>query len=195
MLQLLGLWKRGSVAWVLRGSRPPRRWYLSNCRRAIVKWSSDTSMCRELAAVACLGVLPYVALACVEVGVFAEDTDIVEVLVAVCWRLVVVPADTVSGVGYGWVYHTWGGVGVAELGGAAVAPWFALLVGGKGSVDIRSAWCDYGCWWCCATSLGVWWWFEVGWFIVGTRVGWVKVVAVGVVEPTMAIVCSRWADG
>ena len=47
---------------------------------------------------ACLGVLPYVALACVEVGVFSGDVHVVEVLVAVCGWSVGVPADTVSGV-------------------------------------------------------------------------------------------------
>ena len=60
----------------------------------------------ELAAFACLGAHPYMALACVEVGVVAEDAHVVVVLVAVCWWLVVVSADAVSGVGYRWVYHT-----------------------------------------------------------------------------------------
>ena len=49
-------------------------------------------------------------------------------LVAVCWWLVVVPADAVSGVGDGWVYHTWVWVRVAELGGATVAPWSSEAV-------------------------------------------------------------------
>jgi hypothetical protein len=52
------------------------------------------------------------------------------VLVAVCRRFVVVVADAVSCAGRRvGVCNTWGGVGVAELGGAALTPWGTLFVG------------------------------------------------------------------
>ena len=81
-----------------------------------------------IATFAGLGAFPDVALARVEVSILSEDTHLVEVLVAVGGWLVVVLADAVSDIWYCDVYHTWGGVRVAKLGGATFAPWCALFV-------------------------------------------------------------------
>ena len=94
-----------------------------------------------MATVPCLGTFPGVALACVEVGVVAEDVRIVAVLVAMGRGLVGVPADAVADVRCGRIDQTWRGVGVAEMCCAAVAPWFAFFVGYCGVGDVRLAWC------------------------------------------------------
>jgi hypothetical protein len=87
-------------------------------------------MCIEGAAIASLDAFPVVALLCVGVCIGPEDAHVIEVLVAVGWRLVVVLADAVSCVGPGvGVYQTGGGVGVAELCCAALAPWVAFFIG------------------------------------------------------------------
>ena len=116
-----------------------------------------------MTTVACLGAFPVVALSCVEICVVAEEVPVVEVLVAVCWWLIGVLSDAVSGVRYGRVYQTWCGIGVAELGGAAVAPWFSFFVGGGGVGDVRAAWCVPR--WCCAASLRLGWWGLVRWAV------------------------------
>ena len=64
-------------------------------------------------------------------GVFAEDADVVEVLIAVGWRWVVVSANLVASTGDAGVDKAGlSVVVVAELGRAAVAPWFAFHVSG-----------------------------------------------------------------
>ena len=71
------------------------------------------------AAFACLLVLPGAALLCVVVGVVSENSDVIEVLIAVGGSVELL-ADAVADVGCEVV---------AELGGAAVAPWGAFYVG------------------------------------------------------------------
>ena len=79
-------------------------------------------------------------MAGVEFVVVAEDVHVVTVWVTVGRWLVGVLADAIADVRGGRIDQTWGGVGVAELGGAAVAPWFAFFVGDGGVGDVRSAW-------------------------------------------------------
>jgi hypothetical protein len=65
------------------------------------------------------------------VGIFAENADVVEVLVAVGWRWVLVSAELVASTGDAGVEKTGlSGVVVAELGRAAVTPWVAFHVSG-----------------------------------------------------------------
>ena len=64
-------------------------------------------------------------------GIFAENADLVEVLIAVGGRWVVVSAKLVASTGYAGVEETGlSGVVVAELGRAAVTPWVAFHVSG-----------------------------------------------------------------
>jgi hypothetical protein len=95
------------------------------------------------------------ALTSVEVVVGAEEVHVVEVLIAVCGRLIGVLADAVSGVGYGRISQCRHRVGVAELGGAAVTPGFAFFVGVDGIGDIWATWRFVVL--CCAASLRFWW--------------------------------------
>ena len=75
------------------------------------------------------------------VGIFAENADVVEVLVAVGWRWVLVSAELVASTGDAGVEKTGlSGVVVAELGRAAVTPWVAFHVSGSWVV---------GVWTCC----------------------------------------------
>ena len=104
-----------------------------------------------LASVTCLGAFPGLTLASVEVFVGAEEVHVVKVLVAVCGWLIGVLAYAVSGVRYRRVSQGRCGVGVAELGGATVAPWFSFFVGDGDVGDVWSAWRFLR--WCCAASL------------------------------------------
>jgi hypothetical protein len=114
---------------------------------------AGAAVCIEWAAIASLDAFPFVALLCVGVCIGPEDTHVIEVLVAVDGGLVVVPSDAVSCVGHGvGVYHTWGGVGVAELGRAAIAPWVAFFVGRGFLKDVWTSWC--GRFWSIAASFG-----------------------------------------
>ena len=89
---------------------------------------------------------PVVALLCVGVRIDAEDAHVIEVLVAVGRGLIVVLADAVAGVEDGvGVCHTWGGVGVAELGGATLTPWVTFFVGRGFLVYIWAPWCGCLC--------------------------------------------------
>ena len=86
------------------------------------------------------------ALSSVGVRIFPEDAYVIEVLVTVGWWLVVVLADAVSSAWYGVICHTWGGIGVAELGGAALTPRDSLLVGCGFLVEVGASWCGWpGC--------------------------------------------------
>ena len=74
-------------------------------------------------------------------GIFAENADVVEVLVAVGWWWVVICAKLVASTGDAGVEETGlSGVVVAELGRAAVTPWVAFHVSGFWIV---------GVWTCC----------------------------------------------